>query len=228
MLYILRHSERCDDKDLHPNHKTAPIIPSDPQLSHRGRQMALATGFTLRNMIPRSSVPLYLISSPYRRCLETAWKITHSFPEIETVMIDYRICEALSVDFFERNPLPELTIVHDKSFQKQGTKLQYRSKLEPTFPENRAATEQRNLTQLKGFEQAMANGGYNVIVVGHGCFANDVCAHFERKRSKSAGNCAITKLVMDKHSRRFRLEMAKSCAHLSAFPRLASKLSRLV
>lgn len=216
MLYCVRHSKRCDCKTLPPDQWRRGIIASDPELTLEGKRIAHATGLALRDMIPRNHVRLILISSPFRRCVETAWGIARCFPEVDHILIDYRFSEDMS--YFSSNPFPKLTIAQYKDSMLERRGLHIMSKEEPRFPESdRAATEQRNLAQLERLEKSIATDRYNAIVVGHGCFINDVCAYFNNEdpehRSASPGYCAITKLVMDPHSDTFRMEMAKSCAH---------------
>ena len=211
---FVRHSERCDDNALPPSQRRLGIIASDPELTPWGKELAFSTGLALRNIIPHSHTRLNLISSPFRRCVETAWYISRSFPEVDCIYIDYRLSEDMR--YFSSNPFPELTIVQNKSSSWKNLRCLDNSELR--FPEyERAATEQRNLAQLERLEKSIARDRYNAIVVGHGCLMNDVCAYFNKEdlehRSASPGYCAITKLVMEPDTDKFQMEMAKSCAH---------------
>jgi hypothetical protein len=130
--------------------------------------------------------------------------------------------EALKTDFFPRDPFQELAFYQEKQLDIWGKIVIGKEKERPLFPETRDVTEQRFLAYLRGLEEDVASNRYNAIVVGHQCLLDDVCAFFKNEAPDSrttprAGHCAITKLVMDHNSNKFRMEMANSTDHLGAF-----------
>jgi len=89
-----------------------------------------------------------------------------------------------------------------------------RTENRPKYPETRTEVRVSPFLQL---QTAMAQEEYNVIVVTHGCYLNDVSSHFNGSRIPQAGFCSITMLKMDRSSnpKKFRLVSDQFCGHLT-------------
>lgn len=75
-LLVVRHGERIDDVDQDWL-KTAKF-PSDPPLTQRGRAQASAAGKLIASQGKWPAPPIAVISSPFRRCIETASAIVQA------------------------------------------------------------------------------------------------------------------------------------------------------
>lgn len=109
---------------------------------------------------------------PCRSCLETLIQICHLFSEeIDTILIDYEACQALTDNCFKpdnslselispvteptisKYPFNELTISTDESFKKWGPPLVNKTDNWPSYTETRPQTEVRIMTHLGNYRQ---------------------------------------------------------------------------
>ena len=123
-FHFIRHGERADLSG-NPLEKSEIKLKFDPHLTELGKKQAKSTGEFLAQKYKNDSNPIFIVSSPFLRCLQTADIILdqikiNSKNLVEKIIINEDFCEILSSDLFEKNELPNLTIYKEKKILKQS------------------------------------------------------------------------------------------------------------
>jgi len=120
MIFVVRHGERADNAG--PEEQKKIEIPFDPHLTELGKIQAKLAGEYIRNRVEKASesnnikadhVKYLIVSSPFLRCLQTAYNISLAFNpnqiEGNQIYAENSICELLMTTYFpDSNPLPDL------------------------------------------------------------------------------------------------------------------------
>lgn len=121
MLFVVRHGERADFAG--DDEKKKIQIPFDPHLTDLGKIQARKAGNHIIRLLkeyhkedgPKPEELKYLIiSSPFRRCIQTAYHISQALPKENIwgskIYLNEFLSEHLDPLYYEKNVLPDLQV----------------------------------------------------------------------------------------------------------------------
>jgi len=189
LIFVVRHGERADNAGIEEQKLIEMTF--DPHLTTLGTKQASLTGSFIQNRVSDSiaaqliseAPPKYLIiTSPFLRCVQTAYHIAQSLGVDsiykKTLHIHDLLCEFLGANFYSKDPLPDVYIrsmdksLHTKYFDFEVKDGWVKECIPPTYPESFASFAQRveyGYRYLKDYLKSEAEyKNLIVIMVTHG------------------------------------------------------------
>jgi len=189
MIFVVRHGERADqmfnrnDNDIE--------LKFDPPISDLGKKQSYAVGLEIQALVSEgfekglinTANPQYvIISSPFIRCLQTAYHLSKSLPSQsvynETIFYEEGIGEFMGVDLFDDDTLNHLYIRQksEKDIKKlvpytlrEGFEKIQEHIVRPKYPENAGTAFERIQTCysriLEHFMNELNKKGDKVLIL---------------------------------------------------------------
>jgi len=191
MLFVVRHGERGDYAG--PEEQKKIQLPFDPHLTDLGKIQARKAGDKIIKLVQDhckesdsqvDQLQYLIISSPFRRCIQTAFHISQALPKEKIwgnkIYLNDFLSEHLDGLYFEKNVLPDLQVRTDLEEVKKHVEMEIQDGFPeigdhfstPIYPEG-ATIHKRvpaGYTKLKPLYLKELNKDKNlvVILVSHG------------------------------------------------------------
>jgi broad specificity phosphatase PhoE len=233
---MVRHGERADKAE---GGKIKVDLAFDPHLTKTGIQQAYATGAFIESATKEAikmqlvpPAPKYLIlSSPFLRCVQTAFQIVKALGDDKilnnSIFIDDGLGEILKAKYFDKNPLPLLT-VRSKNEGKQAKYYAYpvkedfiKGSIIPKHPETVPDCNKRTELAYKTImEYIWKEIGYKdlvVVIVTHGITCEIILKSLgEWDPKRKVDLCSIQQIyypIPDKATKGYKVLMKQTTKH---------------
>ena len=198
-FYLIRHGERADFSE-NPQEIKKIKLDFDPQLTEQGKIQSKKTGKFLSNQIKNDN-PIYIITSPFLRCLETSEIIYNEVQKIhgnilnEELFIHENLCEIMNKNNFQKNELSNLTFKNEENLLKCKYKF-FESEKNIVFPESHENCLKRIYLAYKSLLDKFDKKSCTFIIIAHAVGVVNFLKFIEKNENSEEPfieYCSVTK-----------------------------------